>query len=521
MKLQSNTLWAHGAAVALALSSVARAQVSFTPSDPVFSGTFPQDVVAADLDGDGELELVATLRSPPRIAVMQKASGLKFESPTFTPLVGARYPVGLVAPDLDGDGLPELAVASRDTDELFLLHNLGNAHYVVFERIAVGDGPSELETNDFDGDGDLDFVVSNGLGDSITVVINEGAGLFTALPEVAIGASPRSLAVGCFGFVRGALRMADVAVADHDSQSISVLRNTGAGTLQIGNTLTVPGYSQPEGVVVADFNRDELDDIAACFTGLGLHKVAIFYRDPSGLWGGDFAPPVLFNVGAVHPTHLVAEDFDRDGRKDLALISPTSRHVNVLRQREDGAFLLAGGWDLPGPGANHLTTADLDNSGYPDIIATIDDSNELQPLYNDFANPRTYGLTSPNSVGLGAELTWMGSPSISAGDFGLAVSGAPPERAGLFLYGATGDLRPFHSGFLCIAPPIVRINVPVVVRDDGCAYLCVDYCGAPFGSGYNALEPGSAWNFQFWYRDTFKGVNTSNLTNGVRAVFMP
>ncbi|MCY3002969.1 MAG: VCBS repeat-containing protein [Planctomycetota bacterium] len=516
MKLQFRGLWPVGAAAALLLSSVARAQTPLDLSDPIFCGNYPQDVVAADLDGDGVIEFATTLRSPPHIAVLHKGFGPKYSNPVYFPLVGARYPIGLVAPDIDGDGLLDLAAVSRDTDELFVLHNLGAAHYVVFERIPVGDGPNEIEVNDLDGDGDLDFVVANGLSNSVSVVLNLGAGTFSVLPEVPIGASPRSLAVGCFGFARGALRLADVAVADHDSHAISVLRNTGAGVLELNETLTIPGYSHPEGLVIADFNADGFDDLAACYSGFGLHKVALFYRNATA-----FEPAVLFNVGATHPTHLVAEDFDRDGRKDLAFVCSASNCVTLLRQHEDGAFLLAGAWTLPGSGANHLTAADLDASGYPDLVATIDDGNLLQPLLNGFENPRIYGYGAPNSVGLGAELGWTGVPNVSAGNFALTVLGAPPERAGIFLRGLTGDLRPFHAGYLCIAPPIVRMGAPVIVRDDGNAEFVFDFAGEPYGTGLTALEPGSAWNFQFWYRDTLKGLPTSNLTNGVRAIFLP
>jgi hypothetical protein len=431
----------------------------------------------------------------------------------FFPLVGARYPIGLVAPDIDGDGLLDLAAVSRDTDELFVLHNLGAAHYVVFERIPVGDGPNEIETNDLDGDGDLDFVVTNGLSNSVSVVLNLGAGTFSVLPEVPIGASPRSLAVGCFGFARGALRLADVAVADHDSHAISVLRNTGAGVLELADTLTIPGYSHPEGLVIADFNADGLDDLAACYSGFGLHKVALFYRNATA-----FEPALLFNVGATHPTHLVAEDFDRDGRKDLAFV--TQRTTSSRPAPARGRRVPAGGrLGLPGSG-EPPDAADLDMTAIP-ISWRRSMSNLLQPLLNGFENPRIYGYGAPNSVGLGANLAWRGVPSVSAGNFALTVSGAPPERAGIFLRGLTGDLRPFHSGYLCIAPPIVRMGVPIVVRDDGGAEFVIDFAGEPYGTGFDALEPGTAWNFQFWYRDALKGVFTSNLTNGVRAVFLP
>jgi hypothetical protein len=101
----------------------------------------------------------------------------------------------------------------------------------------------------------------------------------------------------------------------------------------------------------------------------------------------------------------------------------------------------------------------------------------------------------------------------------LTVSGAPGGKLGTFLYSDVTGLRPFHSGYLCVAPPIVRMGPPITTYDDGTAKAILDFSVPPLGSGPAAVTPGSAWNFQFWYRDTLP--TGGFTTNGVRAIFLP
>ena len=505
-----------GIPLALALFSTARAQIQFDSFDPLYSGDYPKDVAAADLDGDGDLDLVAALRSPPRLAVLEKATGGKFESPAYEPVVGARDIGGIVAVDLDGDLRPDVAVLGHDTNDLWVFHNLGNAHFVQIARVPLGAGPRELEANDLDGDGDLDFVAINEFGNSLSVVINDGSGFFSARPELALGITPKGLAVGCFAFTRGLLRQGDVAIAEHDSHAIHVLHNTGDASFVTAAILSLPGNSHPEGLVVRDLDNDGLDDIAACYSSPTLNRVAIFYREGTG-----FSAPALCNVGSEHPTHMVADDFDRDGRLDLAFLSPLSLRVTVVRQISLREFEWNSMWDVAGPGSDHLLSGDFDGSGYPDLVATNDGGDTLTVLYNALSNPLAYCYGAPNSAGAGATLGWSGVPSVS-GEFVLTVEGAPGAKFGTFLYGTTAALVPYRSGYLCIAPPIARLGSPLVTFDDGTAKRVLDFSCAPVGCGEAAISAGSAWNFQFWYRDTLPtGGATSNFTNGVRAIFLP
>src|SRR2546428_4593651 len=129
-----------------------------------------------------------------------------------------------------------------------------------------------------------------------------------------IGGRPWDMAVGDFngdGF-------RDVAVAslgDYDPRlgvyvgaGISILLGYGDGTLAPQNPLVTS--NNPQSVVAADFNRDGKDDLAITFTGRG--DIAIFISNDEG----SFGQPTVYSQATSGAT-LEEGDFTKDGLVDL------------------------------------------------------------------------------------------------------------------------------------------------------------------------------------------------------------
>jgi hypothetical protein len=384
--------------------------------------------------------------------------------------------------------------------------------------VGVGSEPHELAEADLDSDGDPDLVISNEVSNNVSVVHYAGAGQFAVAQTLAVGAGPRCIATGHFVHEQGDGQPHDFAVAAHDNHSIHVLRNVGDGTFAPLAVLTVPNASHPEGVVVDDLNGDGRDDVAACFSQDSTHKLGIFYQTHHGM----FAEAVCFNVGALHPSHLVAADFDLDTRLDLALISSDTSQVSFLRQLESGAFGFQALIDLPGPQADHLNLGDLDRDHMLDVACANGLGSTVTLLMNAWTNPSTYCYAVRNSTGEAATIRASGIPSVSANKFMLVVDHAPPQMNGLFFYGQKSTLTAYQGGYLCIASPVARLRPLVTVDRTGTASYVLDFSSSPVGIGEAAITAGSVWNFQFWYRDNFvSGPNSTNFSNALRAVFEP
>ncbi len=122
------------------------------------------DVLATDLDQDGQLDLVVCKEDEPKLARMEHTGG-----GNYTPLqaiqnnfAGAMY---AQAGDIDGDGLLDLIVSEENTsssdEKIAWWRNLGNSQFGPQQTIYSGQPPMEkFVFADFDLDGRKDIIAS-------------------------------------------------------------------------------------------------------------------------------------------------------------------------------------------------------------------------------------------------------------------------------------------------------------------------------------------------------------------------
>ncbi|MHC4379241.1 MAG: FG-GAP repeat domain-containing protein, partial [Planctomycetota bacterium] len=152
-----------------------------------FSGLqLPQAVI--DLEGDGQLELIALQVAPEHLAYVTEVvvgrphenGGYSFTAVhAFDPPVG-RWHAQTLAADLDGDGDSDLAVGSCNIEQLQLV-TLENREG---QLLPVGDGTlvpqpeiGRLIAADYDGDGDVDLLATPRFRDTGAQLYLQGATL--------------------------------------------------------------------------------------------------------------------------------------------------------------------------------------------------------------------------------------------------------------------------------------------------------------------------------------------------------
>ena len=212
-------------------------------------------IVVADLNGDARQDIAGTYidtSAGKRQAVVNYGqAGGGFSSP-FAYTVGIA-PDGIVAADLNADGLADLATANQTTVSVLRANAGGGfAPHVDYPKGRSGWGTG-LAAADLNRDGHLDLVGLNSDDASLSVLYGRGNGTFTGATVYATTPDPREIV--CADFDRDG--WIDIAVSAGNQLDIY----SGA----TGGFVRRPGIplSAPAGLAAADLNGDGWIDLAA------------------------------------------------------------------------------------------------------------------------------------------------------------------------------------------------------------------------------------------------------------------
>jgi len=125
------------------------------------------------------------------------------------------------------------------------------------------------------------------------------------------------------------------------------------------------GDTATSGIANGDFDNDGILDLVTVNVG-----TLSFYK---GLGGGKYGNPVSQNL-AQYRGQVVAADFNRDGRLDLAIATACctgSGGVTMLLGNGDGTFRQGTNISLSGNNAVSLALADLNGDHLPDLAVSV------------------------------------------------------------------------------------------------------------------------------------------------------
>jgi hypothetical protein len=179
--------------------------------------------------------------------------------------------------------------------------------------------PPNLVVADINHDGFADVLSADTGANSIMIKLNNGDGTFRTIASPKAGPSPLALAVAD---LNGDGKV-DIAVANQSTTAptVSVLLGNGDGTFQLPKSYAVAGT--PTSITIDDFNNDGRPDIATISDK--TTKVSILTRTSTSFQLSSFTVPQAFpsQYGGGFNDYLfslTSGDFNGDHRIDLAYV---------------------------------------------------------------------------------------------------------------------------------------------------------------------------------------------------------
>jgi hypothetical protein len=277
--------------------------------------------LAADLDGDGVLDIVTMRSDLPGVSVRRGSKNRDAPFGEAVPYLTNPQPENVILADLDSDGHPDM-VAAVQLPQSNLEHwrNLGNGRFEHQARLASpGEGALFLQAVDWNHDGAMDLVFGM---PNLHLRLGRGDGTFD--PEVVCGLSLGGPAAAPFNLA---------ADLDHDNIIDLVGENRVFLDVDACNPRkVVPLPGSPPGIFhtaaqLADMNGDgNLDILNALPTGGmdSFENLGLLLGDGKG----NFSEPMrLANLGYPDGGYMSSHvflvgDVNRDGRLDIIAAYP-------------------------------------------------------------------------------------------------------------------------------------------------------------------------------------------------------
>lgn len=325
------------------------------------------DIVAYDLDGDKDLDLVIAIEKKPNIILLKDGTG-KFTAGKLPQQFHDSEDIAVE--DFDNDGDPDIIFVSEDDfiHEYYL--NDGHANFTdVSDRIPVQSTCNAIVAADFDGDGDRDVVLGND-GQDIFLA-NDGKGNFT---DETLKRMPRDINttqdVEAVDIDNDG--DADLIFGNEDGNKIYI--NDGKGFFKDETKLRLPpANKETRKVDFADIDND--GDIDLFFSNVDFTRSKdignqVLVNNGKGFFSDETS--TRYNaVNTFHTCDISFCDLNKDGFADIITGNVMFGYAQVCLNNGKGVFTEATNQFFPAGQVTgesiSIEVADLNHDGLPDI----------------------------------------------------------------------------------------------------------------------------------------------------------
>ncbi len=289
----------------------------------------PVSIGSADFNGDTNIDIVVNTTGNDGIDILQ---GSAFTTVTPTP---GSISAGMAVANFGGDAGMDVGMANADGSLSIMVNPTPNSFNLVERSWSSGgqvNGPRGMTSADFNSDGFNDVAIANFGADNAVVWLHSGSignnnlDLFDttkgstitplALPPTS---NPQAITAGDFNKDG----KPDIAVANTNTDNVSIFINNGNGTFAAG--VVLPDVTDDVfSLATADFNLDGNLDFAAA--NFGTKNIGVFL----GNGDGTFKAQQTFSAGANGPRAIAVADFNKDNKSDIVTANDLEKTLSVF-----------------------------------------------------------------------------------------------------------------------------------------------------------------------------------------------